>query len=402
MCGQSDLKHSVFQIYVLPPIDKIPESHPHAEKINKLVAEEKSKLEDVSQVMSKRQLATKEIPQEDLTTQHKKSVQAKHLTDKENISSDKTNQYISPEADSGTDVPCTRMTDHRAGNKTQHPENLSVSTTVQIGGLEGWQQISEMKAGSFVPLVGGVSPQFNSTLKMQTCSQCHKLLCGDAMRKVSSESMKVVCKKCTDNCTALESNTTDKVVTLYRCGMCFMDFLERDILAKHMDEKHKVPPEPVSGIESKTSADFVSCTDTSVTSQTQDSAMPANMGILCPPANLLLQPLPVTFTSQNILLNTAPLFTLQPSNEPAMLTAACQTSAVAVPKNFISGSDMSLQTPAEVLADPGKVLLPVPVPKVAIPKLNSMSKATDNSKILAEESPMGKMEVRTSNNQSPK
>ena len=37
-------KKSANEIYVLPAIDKIPESHPHAEKINKIVAAEKEKL----------------------------------------------------------------------------------------------------------------------------------------------------------------------------------------------------------------------------------------------------------------------------------------------------------------------------------------------------------------------
>jgi hypothetical protein len=59
-------------------------------------------------------------------------------------------------------------------------------------------------------------------------------------------------------------------------------------------------------------------------------------------------------------------------------------------------------TPAEVLINPGKVLLPDPVPEVAKPKLNSVNKAMDKSKMLLEENPVEKTTIRNSNNQSPK
>lgn len=360
------------------------------------MAEEKSKLEDVSEVLSKRELAMKEIPPESLPT-HKKSVQTKHSAGKENVSSDKANQDISSGAGSSMDVMYSRMMDHGVSSMPQYPENSLFSTTIETGGAEVQQQISEIKAGSFVPLVEGLSPQFNSIMKMQTCSQCHKLLCGEMLRKVGSVSVKVICKKCMDNFPAPENSPTEKVVTLYRCGVCFMDFFERDILAGHMDEKHNMPPEPTSDTVMKTSAEFVSNIHTIITSQIQGPAMPSDMGILCPPTNLLLQnivlqprpavqTLPLTFNSQNILVNASPMFTLQPSNVPALLTTP-QTST------FVD--------PAEVLVDPGKVLLPTPVPKVVIPKLNSMNKASDNSKTLTKESTVEKAEVRISNMQSP-
>jgi hypothetical protein len=137
--------------------------------------------------------------------------------------------------------------------------------------------------------------------------------------------------------------------------------------------------------------------------------MSTDMGLLCPPVNLLLrnivlqprpaiQTLPLTFTNQNILLNTAPMFTLQPS----VLTTLPQSSGVITPKNLLSGPSMSQPTPVEVLINPGKVLLPDPVPEVATPKLNSMNKAMDNSKMILEENPMEKTIIRKSNNQSPK
>jgi hypothetical protein len=390
-----DFKHSVFQIYVLPPIDKFPKSHPHAEKINKIVAEEKSKLEDVSEVLSKRELAMEKIPPEDLPS-HKMPVQTKHSTGKDNFSSDKANQYTSPGAGSSMDVVCSRILDHTASSKPQHPENSSFSTAIQIGGAEVQKQIPETKAGSFVPLTGGSSSSFNGIMEMQTCSQCHKLLCGEMLRKVSSESVKVICKKCMDNCPAPENSPNEKVVTLYRCGICFVDFFERDILVRHMDEKHELPPEPTSDIVTKTSTECVSNTHTIITNQIQGPAMPADMEMLCPPTNLVLQnivlqprpavqTLPLTFNSQSILVNAAHVFTLQPSNVPALLTTAPQTST------FVA--------PAEVLVDPGKVLLPTHGPKVAIPKLNSVSKATDNRKILPKDSTVENTEVRASSMQ---
>jgi hypothetical protein len=63
---------------------------------------------------------------------------------------------------------------------------------------------------------------------------------------------------------------------------------------------------------------------------------------------------------------------------------------------------MSMPTPAEVLINPGKVLLPDPVPEVAKPKLNSVNKAMDHNKMLLEENPVEKTIIRKSNNQSPK
>jgi hypothetical protein len=187
-----------------------------------------------------------------------------------------------------------------------------------------------------------------------------------------------------------------------------MDFFERDILARHMDEQHKVPPEPVPSVVTKTSTE-VSNTDTTVTSLSQAPAMSTDMGLLCPPVNLLLrnivlqprptvQTLPLTFTNQNILLNTAPMFTLQPS----VLTTLSQASGVITPKNLLSGTSMSLPTPAEVLINPGKVLLPDPVPDVAKPKLNSVNITMDNSKMILEENRVEKTVIRKSNNQSPK
>lgn len=353
------------------------------------MAEEKSKLEDVCEVLSKRELATKEVPREDLPA-HRKSDQMKHSAGKDSISSDEANQFISSQVGSSTDVVSSRMTDHKAVNMPQHLENYSCSTTIEIGGAEMQQQIPEIIAESFVPLVGGLSSQFNSIMNMQTCSQCHKVLCGETLRKDGSDSVKIICKNCTDDCAAPENGPTDKVVTVYRCGVCFTDFFERDVLAGHMDEKHKVPPEPTSDTVMKTSAGFLSNMHPIIT----NPSVPNDMGLLCPPMNLLLQnvvlqprPAVQTFNSQNILVNATPMLTLQPSNVPALLTSAPQTST------FVA--------PAEVLVDPGKVLLPTPVPKVAIPKLNSMNKASDNNKILSKESAVDKTEVKISNMQSP-
>lgn len=399
-----DLKLFFFQIYVLPPIDKIPESHPHAERINKLVAEEKSKLEDVTEVVGKKGPVARRVTPEDLAIQptkvsHKDPVQSKRLNDKENISSDTANQYISPDTNSITDVACSRKMDLGAANKPPQPGKSSFSTKMQLGSLEEEQAVQEVKAGSSVPLVGDVSPQFNSIINMQKCSQCHKPFCEDTLSKVGSDSIKISCNKCTVS----ESITPEKMLTLYRCGICFMDFIERDVLTRHMNEQHKVPPELIPSVVTKTSAD-VSNTDTTVTNLSQGPATSTDMGLLCPPMNLLLrnivlqprpaiQTLPLTFTNQNILLNTAPMFTLQPS----VLTTLSQSSGVITPKNLLSGPSMSLPTPAEVLINPGKVLLPDSVPEVAKPKLNSMNKAMDNSKLILEENP-----VEKSNNESPK
>lgn len=377
------------------------------------MAEEKSKLEDVIEVIGKRGLLTRRITPEDLAIQptkviHKEPVQSKRSNDKENISSDKANQYVSTDTDSIIDVTCSRKMDLGAANKPPQPGKSSFSTKMQLGSLGEQQEVREVKAGSFVPLVGDVSPQFNSIIKMKTCSQCHKPFCEDTLSKVGSDSMKIICKTCTDSSSVPESSTTEKMLTLYRCGICFMDFFERDILARHMDEQHKVPPEPVPSVVTKTSTE-VSNTDTTVTSLSQAPAMSTDMGLLCPPVNLLLrnivlqprptvQTLPLTFTNQNILLNTAPMFTLQPS----VLTTLSQASGVITPKNLLSGTSMSLPTPAEVLINPGKVLLPDPVPDVAKPKLNSVNITMDNSKMILEENRVEKTVIRKSNNQSPK
>ena len=411
-----DSKYFVFQIYVLPPIDEIPESHPHAEKISRLVAEEKSKLKDVSDVFSKTDLATRCIQPEDLASQHsrftnRKSVQTKHLIAKENIS---TYKETTPGTDSIMDMVCSPVMDLGPGGTAQHPENLSLNTEIQDGGLEEQQQISEIKAGgNFVPLDGGVSCSFNSIVKIQTCTQCHRLLCGETLKKGSSENIKAVCENCMGNSMTSESSRTEKVVTLYRCGICCVDFFEKDALATHMDEKHKVSAETVFDTVTKNSAGIVSNTHTAVTSQRQGPSLSTNMEMLCPPENLLLQnivlqlrppveTLPLTFTSPNILVNPAPVFTLQPSNVPGVLTSP-PTSTVVAPKNLTSTPKLLLQSPAEVLADTGRVLvLEQPVPKVAIPKLNSMNKATIDSSALPEDSPVQKKEVRNSNNESPK
>lgn len=410
-----DLKYFVFQIYVLPPIDKIPESHPHAEKINRLVAEEKSKLKDVSDVLSKTDLATRCIQPEDLESQHsrvtdRKSIQMKHLTAKESVSTYQEN----PGADSGIEIACSHMIDLGPGGKAQHPENPSMNTPIQDGGLEEQQQISKIKSGgNFIPLDGGVSCPFNTNVKIQTCSQCHRLLCRETLKKGSLENIKAICEKCMSNSLTSESSTTEKVVTLYRCGICFMDFFEKDALATHMDEKHKVSAETVFDTVTKNFADIVSNTHTAVTSQRQGPSMSTNMEMLCPPENLLLQnivlqlrpsveTLPLTFTNPNLLVNPAPVFTLQPSNVPGVLTSP-QTSTVVAPKNLMSTPKLFLQPSAEVLADTGRVLLlEQPVPKVAIPKLNSMNKAASDSSALLEDSPIQKTEVRSSNNESPK
>jgi hypothetical protein len=372
------------------------------------VAEEKSKLEGVRDVMGRRGLATRHVTPEDLATQptkviHKESVQSKHSNGKDNISSDPANQFVSLDADSAIDVACSGKMDLGPGKKHPQPDNSSFSTNIQIGSPGEWQKIQEVKAGSFVPLVGGESQQFNGIIKMQTCSQCHKPLCGDTLCKVRSDSMKMVCKKCTDCSSVPEGSTTEKMLTLYRCGACFVDFFDRDVLARHMDEQHKAPPEPASSLVTKTSADL-SNTDTTIANLSQGPAVSTDMGMLCPPVNLLLrnfvlqprpaiQTLPVTFTNQNILLNTAPMFTLQPSG----LTTLTQSSGVITPKNFLSVPSMSLPTPAEVLTDPGRVLLPDPVPEVSKPKLNSMNKAMDNSRM-----PLEKTELGKPNNQEPK
>jgi len=409
------LKYSVFQIYVLPPIDKIPESHPHAEKISRLVAEEKSKLKDVSDMFSKTDLATRCIRPEDLASQHttvtgRKSVQTKHLIAKENVS---TYKETTPGADSIMDMACSPVMDLGPGGTAQHPENLSLNTHIQDGGLDEQQQISEIKAGgNFVPLDGGVSRSFNSIMKIQTCSQCHRLLCRETLKKGSSENIKAICEKCMGNSMTSDSGTTEKVVTLYRCGICYVDFFEKDALATHMDEKHKVSAETVFDTVTKNSADIVSNTHTAVTSQRQGPSLSTNMEMLCPPENLLLQnivlqlrppveTLPLTFTSPNILVNPTPVFTLQPSNVPGVLTSP-PTSTVVAPKNLMSAPKLLLQSPAEVLTDTGVLVLEQPVPKVAIPKLNSVNKVTIDSSALPEDSPVQKTEVRNSNNESPK
>ena len=409
------LKYSVFQIYVLPPIDKIPESHPHAEKISRLVAEEKSKLKDVSDMFSKTDLATRCIRPEDLASQHttvtgRKSVQTKHLIAKENVS---TYKETTPGADSIMDMACSPVLDLGPGGTAEHPENLSLNTHIQDGGLDEQQQISEIKAGgNFVPLDGGVSRSFNSIMKIQTCSQCHRLLCRETLKKGSSENIKAICEKCMGNSMTSDSGTTEKVVTLYRCGICYVDFFEKDALATHMDEKHKVSAETVFDTVTKNSADIVSNTHTAVTSQRQGPSLSTNMEMLCPPENLLLQnivlqlrppveTLPLTFTSPNILVNPTPVFTLQPSNVPGVLTSP-PTSTVVAPKNLMSAPKLLLQSPAEVLTDTGVLVLEQPVPKVAIPKLNSVNKVTIDSSALPEDSPVQKTEVRNSNNESPK
>jgi len=404
------LKYFVFQIYVLPPIDKIPESHPHVEKISRLVAEEKSKLKDVHDVLSKTDLATNCIQAEDLASQQirvtgRKSVQTKHLIAKENIS---TYKETTPGADSVMDMACSPVMDFGHCGTAQHPENLSLNTQVQDGGLEEQQQVSEIKAGgNFVPLDGGVSCSFNSIVKIQTCSQCHRLLCRETQKKGSSEDIEAICEKCTGNRMTSDSSATDKVVTLYRCGICCVDFFEKDALATHMDEKHKVSVETVFDTVEENSA------HTTVTSQRQGPSLSTNMEMLCPPENLLLQnivlqlrppveTLPLTFTSPNILVNPAPLFTLHPSNVPGVLTSP-QTSTIAAPKNLISTPKLLLQSPAEVLADTGRVLLlEQPLPKVAIPKLNSVNKATSDSSALSDDSPVQKTQVRNCDNESPK
>lgn len=412
----TDLKYFVFQIYVLPPIDKIPESHPHAEKISRLVAEEKSKLKDVSDVFSKTDLTTRCIQPEDLASHHsrvtgRKSVQTKHLIAKENVSAYKE---ATPGADSIMDMACSPLMDLGPGGTGQRSENLSLNSQVQDGGLEEQQQISEIKAGgNFVPLDGGMSCSFNSITKIQTCSQCHRLLCRETRKKGSSENVEAICEKCTGNSMTSESSTNEKVVTLYRCGICCMDFFEKDALATHMDERHNVSAETVFNTVTKNSADIVSNMHTAVASQRQGPSLSTNMEMLCPPENLLLQnivlqlrppveTLPLTFTSPNILVNPAPVFALQPSNIPGVLTSP-QASTVVAPKNLMSTPKFLLQSPAEVLADTGRVLvLEQPVPKVAIPKLNSMNKVTIDSRALPEDSPVQKTEVRNSNNESPK
>lgn len=385
----------------MPSIDKIPKAHPHAERINRLVAEEKKKLEDLTELMGKRGLVRRYMAPEDLATQrtkdiHKDPIQLECSNDKESVSSDKTNQYVNPDTNSMKDVASSRKTDLVACHKPAEPCTSSVSTEIQFGGPKEQQKVQGVKAGNFVPLVGNVSPQLNSIIKMQTCSRCHKL------SKVESNGTKIICKTCTD------SSSTEEMLTVYRCGVCFMDFSEREVLARHMDEQHMVSPESVSSIITKTSTDK-SNIDTAVTSLRQDPPTSADMGTLCPPVNLLLQnivlqpppemqTLPVTFTHQNMLLNTAPMFTLQPS----MLTTLSSSSAVITPNSFLSGPSMSLSTPAEVLIDPGKVLLPDPVPQVTKPKLNSMNKVMENNKMSLDGNLVEKTEIRKSNNQSPK
>lgn len=412
-----DLKYFLFQIYVLPPIDKIPESHPHAEKISRLVAEEKSKLKDVSDVFSKTDLAARCIQAEDLASQHsrvtgRKSFQTKHLIAKENVSMYKE---TTPGVDSIMDMACSPVMDLGPGGTVQHPENLSLNTQIQDGGLDEQQKISEIKAGgNFVPLDGGMSRSFNSVVKIQTCSQCHRLLCRETLKKGSSENVKATCEKCRGNSMTSESSRNEKVVTLYRCGICCVDFFEKNALATHMDEKHKVSALTVFDTAAKSCADIVSNTHAAVTSQRQCPSLSTNMEMLCPPENLLLQnivlqlrppveTLPLTFTSPNILVNPAPVFTLQPSNVPAGVLTSPPTSTVVAPKNLMPTPKLLLQSPAEVLADTGKVLvLEQPVPKVAIPKLNSMNKVTIDSSALPDDSPVQKTEVSNSNNESPK
>jgi hypothetical protein len=390
-----NLKPVFFQIYVLPSIDEIPKSHPHAERINKLVAEEKKKLEDLTEVMGKKGLTTRHIAPEDLAAIHKDPVQSKCSLDKDNISSDRAN-LVSPDTTSVMGMACSRKMDLGVCNKPPESCISSVSSKIKLGNPE---QQQEVKAGNFVPSVGGASPQINSIIRMQTCSQCHELFCRDTLGKVESNGMKIFCKTCTDSLSAAESSSIEETLTLYRCGTCFMGFFERDILASHMDKQHTVP---------RTSTDKPNA-DTTVTSLGQGPAMSTDMGMLCPPVNLLLrnvvlqprptiQKLPLTFTNQNILLNTAPMFTLQPS----VLTPLSQSSAVITPKNFPSGPSMSLPTPAEVSTDPGKVLLPDPVPQVTKPKLDSMNEVLDNNKRPLDGNPVEKTEITKSNNQSSK
>lgn len=324
-----------FQIYVLPSIDKIPESHPHAERINKLVAEEKKKLEDVTEFLGPATQPTVAI--------HKDPAQS-------------------------------RETDLGARNEPPEPCISSVSGKTELGNPEERQE---------VPSVGGASPQIDSIIRMQTFTQCQELFCGDA----ESDGTKILCNPCTENLSAPQSSSIEEPLTLYRCGVCFADFFERDVLARHMDEQHAVP-----GVVTRTSADT-----------TRGPTVFTDVAMLCPPANLLLrnivlQALPLTFADQNVLLNAAPMFALQPS----VLTPLSQSPATVTPKNFLSAPSTSLPVPTQGPTDTGEVFIPDPVSQGTKPKLDSMNEAMDNNKTPPDGNPVEKTKISKSNIQSEK
>ncbi|XP_069700026.1 zinc finger protein 26-like [Periplaneta americana] len=291
-------KKSVNEIYVLPPIDKIPESHPHAEKINKLINEEKNKLKDLDEVFRKNEQPTKQLSQPPQ-------------------SPDKVTADKPPESSSAAD--------------TLSPQSDSTPQVI----------MQEAK------------PEGNSA-NLHTCKQCHRLLGND--RGSQAE-----CEKCV--------SVSEKVVTLYRCGVCLADFLDKDTLAGHIDERHKLPAEPVT---------------------------------VCPPGNLLMrnvmlqqhptmQPLPFGFASQNLLVNSAPVFTFQSPDVPAMLTSTPQTSAVAT-------LDTNLPIPStasDVFASQA-VTTPL-VPKVPIPRLNSIDTVAVSKTPSEEKTEVGPVEKKPEN-----
>lgn len=332
------------------------------------MAEQKKKLEAVTEVLGKRGLATRPVAPEDLATPPTVAIRRDPVQSKR---SDKANPDTNRKMDLGV------------RNKPPEPFISSISSKIELGSPEEQQE---------VPLVGGASPQINSIIKMQTCSLCHELFCGDAPSKADSDGTKTLCDLCTESLAAAESSSIEETLTLYRCGVCFMNFFERDVLARHMDEQHAVP-----SVVTRTS------THTTVTSLSQSVTMLTDVAVLCPPVNLLLQnivlqprptiqALPLTLTNQNILLNSAAMFALQPS---------VLTSAVITPKNFLSGPSMSLSIP-EGSTDPGKVLLPDPVSQVTKPKLDSVNKARDNNRTPLDGNPVEKTKIRKSNNQSAK
>ncbi|PSN53736.1 hypothetical protein C0J52_02189 [Blattella germanica] len=161
-------KKSVNEIYVLPPIDQLPESHPHAEKINKLVAIEKEKIARFNQVQSS------------------------------NGTEDESTKPLLP--------------------------------------------ISTAPVSTSIPPVSTVFPPTPSPPPAPLLPPPPPSTLPPPLPLLPSSPPILLPNLTSPSPDISEIQISQKLVTLYRCGVCLIDFLERDLLELHIVETHKIKP----------------------------------------------------------------------------------------------------------------------------------------------------------------
>ncbi|XP_066993964.2 zinc finger protein 62 homolog isoform X2 [Anabrus simplex] len=216
------------EIYVIPSIDNLPNSHPHAQKINQIVAEEKQKFLGVEEILKKKEKLQNTaviISSQECEKNCNSEIPNATNTADIAVSSSSLLLHSSPIMS-----PCKD-----GGKATLENSSCPKSCTLHLPG--------DHRTSCCI----SYTDNKNSNLTLNSCNLCHTVFLGEDDRQAHlSESKNYNCKICNKNfCdqVRLQDHSDAHCLSQFHCNVCMIDFGDKETYEKHITEMNSVLPE---------------------------------------------------------------------------------------------------------------------------------------------------------------